>query len=117
MVLDSTVDRDLERAAHRAYARDLTAQLVGTRQAGHNGVEFYDVASFSQAGTFHRVRLDYTAEGVSATCDCLGSQHGRLCAHIAAALEASQSIPVEPQPQPAAPVLGAAWLKSLMAGE
>lgn len=117
MVLDSTVDRDIERAAHRAYARDLSARFAGSRKAGHNGVEFFDVASFSTAGLFHRVRLDYTAAGVSATCDCLGSQHGRICAHVAVALEASQSLPAA-QPEPEAkPVLGAAWLRAQMAGE
>jgi hypothetical protein len=123
MVLDSTVDRDLERAAHRAYARNLTAQLVGSQQIGHDGAEFYDVASFSQAGTFHRVRLDYTIDGVNAHCDCLGNQNGRICAHIAAALEASAALPaVEPELEPEAEPAwygesAAAWLRDLMQGE
>jgi hypothetical protein len=113
MVLDQSTDQALERAAHRAYARNLTAQLVGVQHVGHEATEFYDVASFSTAGLMHRVRLDYTADGVNAACDCMGGQNGRICQHVAAALEASQSIPAvepEPAPVPAEPN----WLRRLL---
>lgn len=116
MVLDSTVDRDLERAAHRAFVRNITAKLVDMARAGHDATEFYDVASFSTAGVMHRVRLDFTADGIDAACDCMAGQNGRICQHIACALDASQSIPTE-EPEPVAPVLGLAWLNARLRGE
>lgn len=114
MVLD-TGSNDLQRAQRRAYVHSLTAKCVHREQRGFDGSEFFDVASFSQRGQFHRVRLDYTAEGIDATCDCLAGQNGLVCQHIAAALDAANSLPVE-APTPA-PALTTAWFRARLRGE
>lgn len=112
MVFDQSVDQELTRAAHRAYARDLAASHVRTAAHGANVSTFFDVQSHSHPGTFHRVRIDATAAGLDITCDCLGSQKGHVCAHAAVALQAWQSLPVD-EPAPREPN----WLKRQMDDE
>lgn len=97
MVLD-TNSHDLTRAQRRAYVHSLTATCVGCERHGYNGSEFYDVASFSTPGLMHRVRLDFTADGIDAHCDCMAGQNNVICQHVAAALEASVALS-EPEPE------------------
>lgn len=97
-----------ERAAHRAAVRNISARLVEELRTGQNGSTFFDVGSFSTPGLLHRVRIDATAAGVDVRCDCEGNLNGRICQHMAAALDAWErstepepiSTFVEPQPQP-----------------
>ncbi len=117
MVLDSAVDKDLERAAHRAYVRNISAKLVRGQHVNHDGTEFFDVASFTTAGLMHRVRLDYTANGINASCDCTAGQHGKICQHVAVALQASEAL-TEPEPEPTKWYGESAsqWLRSRLGG-
>src|SRR6185312_3426087 len=62
---------------------------------------YYQVGAASHAGA-HRVALHYTADGVTAVCDCEAGQSGRICHHVAAALRAEE-MPQDPEGAPPAP--------------
>lgn len=97
MVLTAQFEAALERAQLRAAARHTEARLVAETRAGFDSVQFFRVGSFSQPGVEHAVRLTYTAAGIDTLCDCEAGLNGRVCAHVAAALEAVEAS-TEPEP-------------------
>lgn len=97
MVLDSSKDAAIERATFRAKARNIRATLVDTDAENFDRTVYYTVGSFTRSALSHRVALVYTADGVTAYCDCEGAQSGRICQHIAAALMAEEMPQVEPE--------------------
>lgn len=97
MVLSHETDAAIQRATIRATARNIQATPVDTVAVGYDRTVYYACGAFSHAGC-HRVALSYTADGVTAVCDCEAGQSGRVCHHIAAALMAEEMPHEEPAP-------------------
>jgi hypothetical protein len=113
MILTHDTDAAIERATFRAKARRIQAQFIEREADGFDRTEYYAVGSFSRSALSHRVTLVYTAEGVTASCDCEAGQNGLICQHIAAALMAEEAPQVEPEPS-IVETLGATFISRLM---
>lgn len=100
MVLDSSTDAAIKRAIIRATARNIQATQLDAVTVGYDRTVYYQVGAFSHTGS-HRVALHYTADGVTAVCDCEAGQNERICHHVAAALMAEEMPQVEPDAAPA----------------
>lgn len=109
MVLDSSTEDRLQRAIIRAKARNIQATQVDEARVGYDRTVYYQCGAFSHVGS-HRVALHYTAEGITAVCDCEAGQNERICHHVAAALMAEEMPQIEPEPVPTAPVISLAAL-------
>lgn len=96
MVLTHDTDAAVKRAMIRATARNLQATAIDTAAVGYDRTVYYQVAAFSHTGS-HRVALHYTADGVTAVCDCEAGQNERICHHVAAVLMAEEAPQAEPE--------------------
>jgi len=101
MVLTHDTDEAIKREMIRATARNIQATQVDVAAVGYDRTVYYTVGAFSHTGS-HRVALHYTADGVTAVCDCEAGQQGRICQHVAAALRAEE-MPQDPEGAPPAP--------------
>lgn len=90
MIVDQS--QSWERAAIRAKARNVQARWVQMTGQGHDRREYWRTSSVSNPGTEHHVLLEYTVDGISAVCDCLGGMNEKACQHAAAALDASEKM-------------------------
>lgn len=109
MIVDTS--QAWERAAVRAKARNVQARWVQITGQGHDRREYWLTNSVSNPGAEHHVLLEYTAEGISAVCDCEGGQSGKACQHVAAALEASEQMRA---PAPKNPSTPADWVTHIV---
>lgn len=109
MVLDTVHEQAFAGALERAQSHGLEVHPQREIRRGDDVAQVYEVASFSQRGTFHVVRLTWTSRGIDFNCSCKGAEFGHLCQHVAAALAANGISPMDVTPSPVAG-LGKDWL-------